>query len=74
MAKKEEKPVAEDTGDDDGEKKQDDDKATPENTEAKATMDNFLSGKKPNGKYRKCTDFLCLLLIVSVLVYFFIHK
>jgi len=42
--------------------------AKPGDVEQKAdskSFDGFLSGKKPNGKSRRCTDCLCLLLIVS---------
>jgi hypothetical protein len=55
-----------DKGEEKGEEeKKDDEEANPENTGAKASMDNFLGGKKPNGKSRKCTDCLCLILLVS---------
>jgi hypothetical protein len=42
--------------------------AKPGDVEQKAdskSFDGFLSGKKPNGKSRRCTDCLCLILIVS---------
>ena len=45
------------------------DKAEPGDVEQAADvkkMDGFLNGKKPNGKARRCTDILCLLMIVSL--------
>jgi len=40
----------------------------PKNVTQKAPKEfgNFLSGKKPNGKSRKCTDCLCLIMLAGV--------
>jgi choline transporter-like protein 2/4/5 len=61
---KEKEPAAE--GSDDKEKGKDD--VSPENVEQAADVkqfDNFLSGYKPDGKRRKCTDCLCILMLVA---------
>ena len=46
-------------------KKEDSPEGVEQGAEEKL-FDGFLSGKKPNGKSRGCTDCLCLLMIVSL--------
>ena len=48
------------------------DKAEPGDVEQAADVkqfDGFLAGKKPNGKWRHCTDICCLLMIVSGIIF-----
>lgn len=44
------------------------DDVSPENVDSaadKGKFDGFLDGKRPDGKSRRCTDCLCLLMVVS---------
>ncbi len=61
-----ETPAASSEEKNDGEEGKKKDGETPATVEHDAkSFDGFLYGMKPNGKRRRCTDCLCLLMIVS---------
>ena len=64
-----EAPAEEKNDDKKGDKKDVKKDDSPENVEQdadKKQFDGFLSGKKPNGKSRRCTDCLCLIMVVRL--------